>query len=200
MNIAALVEAPVERQATAGIKEVLATAVAHLARHAIPEAELLAQNGLGVATLHATQALRLGADINAGTGNRPNVLAAAAGYLQQQLRLDQCRHHRLQGFLLLLRIQRLAGLKGALQPVLGPGGLAGFAHQLLKAALTAVAGGEAGPRRGGAKAGGVGDLLVEHVSVSATGEQVGAAFAVLAQQLRNLKAPTLPPVMQQPHH
>ena len=84
--------------------------------------------------------------------------------------------------------------------MLGPGGPAGFAHQLLKAALAAVAGGEAGPRRGGAKAGGVGDLLVEHVGVDATGEQKGAALAVLAQQLRNLKAPTLPPVMQQPHH
>ena len=104
VHIAALVEAPVERQAAAGIKAVRATAMAHLARHAIPEAELLAQYGLGVTALRATQALRLGADRNAGTGNRPDVLAAAAGDLQQQLRLDQCRHHRLQGVLLLLRI------------------------------------------------------------------------------------------------
>ena len=128
VDVAALVEMAVERQAAAGIKAIFAAAMAHLAGHAIPEAELLAQYRLGVLAGGAAQALGLGTDLNTGTRNRPDVLAAVALDLHQKLRLDQCCHHCLQRFFLLLRIKRRAGFKGALQPVLRPCGSIALTH------------------------------------------------------------------------
>ena len=110
VHLAAAVEASIKLQTpvgrtTAGISAIVAVAVAHLAGHAIPEAELFTGHAVLIAALLAAHGMGLTAHGDGGGRNAPDALAPPAVELLQQAGLGEGVHHGVEGFFLLLGIE-----------------------------------------------------------------------------------------------
>ena len=152
-----------------------------------------------VAAVLAAHRVGIAADGDDARWDGPDALTAPAAELLQQAGLAQRIDDGVEGFFLLFGIQGAGWGEGALQPVLGPGGAAGVAHQLLEAPFTAVAGEKDRPAGGASKLRGVGDL-VEGIGVLTAALEVAADLAVAPHQLAQRKGTALAQVLQQAHH
>ena len=83
VHVTALVQPPVEGQASAWIKAVVARAMAHQAGHAVPHTQLVAQHALAVVAAATANQLGPGGDLQHLAGDGPDVLPPAAGELLQ---------------------------------------------------------------------------------------------------------------------
>ena len=152
-----------------------------------------------VAAVLAAHGVGIAADGDGARRDGPDAFTAPAAELLQQAGLAQRIDDGVEGFFLLFGIQGAGWGEGALQPVLGPGGPAGVAHQLLEAPFAAVAGEKDRPAGGASELRGVGDL-VEGIGVLTAALEVAAALAVAPHQLAQRKGTALAQVLQHPHH
>ena len=199
VHFTALIQAPVEGQASAWIKAVVTRAVAHQASHALPHAQLVAQHALSIVAAATANQLGLGGDQQHLAGDGPDALPPGSGVLLQQAGFGQGTGDSLEGLFLLVGIQGRAGLQGARQPVLVPGGAPFLADQLLEMALTAVAGEKDWPGRRATELGGVQDL-VELEGVLRAAAEVLRPLLIEPHQFLNGDGPSLAQLMQHPHH
>ena len=183
MHFTTFVEAPIKRQACAGIRAVTTVAMAHQAGHAVPEGALSGQHALAIAAALAAHQLRLRLHLNHRAGNGPDAAGPAAGKLLQQPCLSESLDHKMQDLCLLTGIKGLGWFQGALEPVLGPGGRTPLTHQLLETALPPVTGEEQRFAGRASEFWGV-PLLIEGEGVGAAAADVRAALPVGPDQFR----------------